>query len=56
MASVSSSIKGAKNRCAYGVTKAAVLGLTKSIAVDYVENGIRTNAICPGIKRHIMYS
>jgi 2-keto-3-deoxy-L-fuconate dehydrogenase len=46
--SVASSIKGVPNRFAYGVTKAAVIGLTKAVAADYVAQGVRINAICPG--------
>jgi 2-keto-3-deoxy-L-fuconate dehydrogenase len=48
MSSVAGSVKGVPNRFAYGVTKAAVVGLTKAVAADYVGQGIRCNAICPG--------
>ncbi|WP_233842700.1 SDR family oxidoreductase [Dyella sp. 2HG41-7] len=48
MSSVASSIKGVPNRFAYSTTKAAVIGLTRSIATDFVSRGVRCNAICPG--------
>ena len=48
MASVASSLKGVPNRFAYGTSKAAVIGLTRAVAADYVTQGIRCNAICPG--------
>ena len=51
MSSAASSIRGAPNRFAYGASKAAVIGLTKAIAADFVEQGIRCNAICPGTVR-----
>ncbi|HEX7386802.1 MAG TPA: SDR family oxidoreductase [Castellaniella sp.] len=48
MSSVASSVKGVANRFAYGTTKAAVVGLTKAVAADFVGQGIRCNCICPG--------
>jgi 2-keto-3-deoxy-L-fuconate dehydrogenase len=48
IASVVSSLKGAPRRFAYGASKAAIIGMTKAIAADFVKDGIRCNAICPG--------
>jgi len=48
VASVASSIKGVPNRCIYGASKAAVIGLTKSVAIDFVTKGVRCNSLCPG--------
>jgi len=48
MASAVSSVKGAPNRFVYGTSKAAVIGLTKAVAIDFIKDGIRCNAICPG--------
>jgi 2-keto-3-deoxy-L-fuconate dehydrogenase len=48
MASIASSVKGIPNRCAYGASKGAVVGLTKAVAADFVGRGIRCNCICPG--------
>ncbi|MCP4297272.1 MAG: SDR family NAD(P)-dependent oxidoreductase, partial [Proteobacteria bacterium] len=48
MSSAASSIKGVPNRFVYGTTKAAIIGLTKAVAIDFIKEGIRCNAICPG--------
>lgn len=48
VASIASSIRGLPNRLVYGTSKAAVIGLTKAVAADYVKQGIRCNAVCPG--------
>ena len=49
MSSMASTVKGVPNRFAYSASKAAILGLTKSVAIDFIRDGIRCNAVCPGI-------
>jgi 2-keto-3-deoxy-L-fuconate dehydrogenase len=51
MSSVTSSVTGVPGRCAYGTTKAAVIGLTKSVAADFIRDGLRCNAVAPGTFR-----
>ncbi|XP_038648922.1 3-hydroxybutyrate dehydrogenase type 2-like [Scyliorhinus canicula] len=53
MSSVVSSIKGVVNRCVYGTSKAAVIGLTKSVAADFIEQAIRCNCVCPDANNNL---
>ncbi|ELK06381.1 Mitochondrial sodium/hydrogen exchanger NHA2 [Pteropus alecto] len=55
MSSVASSIKGVVNRCVYSTTKAAVIGLTKSVAADFIQQGIRCNCVCPECEGHARF-